>query len=170
MGPARLGAPPEPVAAALSRVVGWDSHRPGPGATNPSPPNPPGITFKDTDGDLVNAHGGGIIRVCDTFYLHGEYFLSTTTDNDFNGFSMYSSKTGDMEEGRQQGDHPAPAAERPARADRKGERPHIIKCPGDWRVRSLRPCGRYHLSERQGSRVRDLAYRQRRVQLQRVAH
>ena len=48
-------------------------------------PNPPGITFKDTDGNVVNAHGGGIIKVCDTFYLHGEYFLSTTTDNAFNG-------------------------------------------------------------------------------------
>ena len=43
-------------------------------------------------GNAVNAHGGGVIKVCDTFYLHGEYFLSTTTDNDFNGFSMYSSK------------------------------------------------------------------------------
>src|SRR5206468_2092482 len=35
-----------------------------------APPNPPGMSLKDTTGALVNAHGGGIIKVCDTFYLH----------------------------------------------------------------------------------------------------
>ena len=51
-----------------------------------------GIAFLDTDGKAVNAHGGGIIKEGDTYYMHGEYFLSTTTDNNFNGFSTYSSK------------------------------------------------------------------------------
>src|SRR5689334_24357820 len=39
-----------------------------------------------------SAHGGGILREADTFYLHGELFSSTSTANNFVGFSMYSSK------------------------------------------------------------------------------
>ncbi len=93
-----------------------------------APPNPPGITFNDTDGNLVNAHGGGIIKVCDTFYLHGEYFLSTTTDNNFNGFSMYSSK--DMVTWKNEGIIlPQQATGSLLGPMRKGERPHIIQCP-----------------------------------------
>jgi hypothetical protein len=86
-----------------------------------------GINFLDDKGDRVNAHGGGVIQVGDTYYLHGEYFLSTTTDNDFNGFSMYSSKdlaTWKFEKmilPQQAGGELGPK--------RKGERPHIIKCP-----------------------------------------
>lgn len=92
-----------------------------------APPNPPGITFEDTDGNLVNAHGGGIIKVCDTFYLHGEYFLSTTTDNDFNGFSMYSSK--DLATWKNEGIILPQQASGQLGPNRKGERPHIIQCP-----------------------------------------
>jgi hypothetical protein len=93
-----------------------------------APPNPPGIGFKDTDGNLVDAHGGGIIKVCDTYYLHGEYFLSTTTDNNFNGFSMYSSK--DMATWKNEGIIlPQQASGSLLGPDRKGERPHIIQCP-----------------------------------------
>jgi hypothetical protein len=95
--------------------------------TNISPPNPPGITFKDTDGNLVDAHGGGIIKVCDTFYLHGEYFLSTTTNNDFNGFSMYSSK--DLATWKNEGIILPQQPSGQLGPNRKGERPHIIKCP-----------------------------------------
>ena len=101
-----------------------------PGSTNPSPPNPPGITFKDTDGDLVNAHGGGIIQVCDTFYLHGEYFLSNSTTNMFNGFSMYSSK--DLVTWKKEGNKGIILPQQSGGElgpNRKGERPHIIKCP-----------------------------------------
>jgi hypothetical protein len=92
-----------------------------------APPNPPGITFKDTDGNLMDAHGGGIIKVCDTYYLHGEYFLSTTTDNDFNGFSMYSSK--DMATWKNEGIILPQQASGQLGPNRKGERPHIIQCP-----------------------------------------
>ena len=95
--------------------------------TDISPPNPPGITFKDTDGKPVNAHGGGIIKVCDTFYLHGEYFLSTTTDNNFNGFSMYSSK--DLATWKNEGLILPQQPSGQLGPNRKGERPHIIKCP-----------------------------------------
>ena len=95
--------------------------------TTISPPDPPGITFTDTNGNAVNAHGGGIIKVCDTFYLHGEYFLSTTTDNDFNGFSMYSSK--DLATWNNEGIILPQQASGQLGPNRKGERPHIIKCP-----------------------------------------
>jgi hypothetical protein len=115
---------------AVAGVVGVLTD-PGPGSTGDvSPPNPPGISFKDTDGALVNAHGGGIIRVCDTFYLHGEYFLSSTTDNDFNGFSMYSSK--DLATWKKEGNNGIILPQQSGGQlgpNRKGERPHIIKCP-----------------------------------------
>ena len=91
------------------------------------PPNPPGISLKDTSGALVNAHGGGIIKVCDTFYLHGEYFLSTTTDNNFNGFSMYSSKN--LSTWKNEGIILPQQSSGQLGPNRKGERPHIIKCP-----------------------------------------
>ena len=86
-----------------------------------------GIVFKDTDGKAVNAHGGGIIQVCDTFYMHGEYFLSTTTDNNFNGFSMYSSK--DFATWKNEGIILPQQSSGELGPNRKGERPHIIKCP-----------------------------------------
>jgi hypothetical protein len=92
-----------------------------------SPPNPPGIAFMDSDGKPVNAHGGGVIRVCDTFYLHGEYFLSTTTDNNFNGFSMYSSR--DLATWKNEGLILPQQASGQLGPNRKGERPHIIACP-----------------------------------------
>ncbi len=92
-----------------------------------SPPDPPGIAFTDTNGNAVNAHGGGIIKVCDTFYMHGEYFLSTTTDNNFNGFSMYSSKN--LATWNNEGIILPQQASGQLGPNRKGERPHIIKCP-----------------------------------------
>jgi hypothetical protein len=81
----------------------------------------------DDQGNRVNAHGGGIIKEGDTFYMHGEYFLPNTTDTNFNGFSMYSSKdlaTWKWEKmilPQQTSGFLGPS--------RKGERPHIIKCP-----------------------------------------
>jgi len=88
-----------------------------------------GITFMDTDGKAVNAHGGGIIQVCDTFYMHGEYFPPTTgtTNNDFNGFSMYSSK--DLATWKNEGIILPQQPSGDLGPNRKGERPHIIKCP-----------------------------------------
>jgi len=111
VGPVRLAALPAHSSCGRCRGCGRDSHRLWPWRDQiPRPPTRAGITFKDTDGDLVNAHGGGIIRVCNTFYLHGEYFLSTTTDNDFNGlFDVLVPDFGDMEEGGQQGDQSCPS-------------------------------------------------------------
>jgi hypothetical protein len=86
-----------------------------------------GITFTDTDGNPVNAHGGGIIQVGDTFYLHGEYFLPN--DKTFAGFSMYSSK--DLATWKNEGIIlPQQALGTELAPGRIGERPHIIKCPG----------------------------------------
>jgi hypothetical protein len=87
-----------------------------------------GIIFMDTDGKRVNAHGGGIIKVGDTFYMHGEYFPpAPTTDNNFNGFSMYSSK--DMAIWKNEGIILPQQPSGELGPNRKGERPHIIKCP-----------------------------------------
>ena len=86
-----------------------------------------GIIFKDTDGNPVNAHGGGIIQVENTFYMHGETFLSTTTDNNFHGFSMYSSQ--DLATWKNEGIILPQQTTGLLGPNRKGERPHIIKCP-----------------------------------------
>ena len=86
-----------------------------------------GIVFMDTDGKRVNAHGGGIIRVGDTFYLHGEFFLSNSTANNFNGFSMYSSK--DLATWKNEGIILPQQASGELGPTRKGERPHIVRCP-----------------------------------------
>ena len=86
-----------------------------------------GVTFIDSAGERVNAHGGGIIQVGDTYYMHGMSFAPNTTDGDFIGFTMYSSKdlaTWDNEGiilPRQPSGELGPG--------RKGERPHIIRCP-----------------------------------------
>jgi hypothetical protein len=81
----------------------------------------------DTDGQRVNAHGGGIIREGDTFYMHGEVFSSTSTDNDFVGFSMYSSQ--DLATWKNEGIILPQQASGELGPNRKGERPHIIQCP-----------------------------------------
>ena len=92
-----------------------------------------GVIFMDTDGKRVNAHGGGIIKVGDTFYLHGEYFvydasLSKEVNNSFHGFSMYSSK--DLATWKNEGIIlPQQASGTELAPGRNGERPHIIKCP-----------------------------------------
>jgi hypothetical protein len=86
-----------------------------------------GIAFMDDRGKRVNAHGGGIIKVGDTYYMHGEYFSDTTTDNNFNGFSMYSSK--DLASWQWE---KLILPQQPSGLlgpKRKGERPHIIRCP-----------------------------------------
>lgn len=86
-----------------------------------------GIAFVDTEGQRVNAHGGGIIEAGGTYYLHGERFLSTTTDNNFYGFSMYSSK--DLATWKNEGIILPQQPSGELGPKRKGERPHIIRCP-----------------------------------------
>jgi len=86
-----------------------------------------GVIFMDDQGNRVNAHGGGIIKEGDSYYMHGEYFLSTTTDNNFNGFSMYSSK--DLATWKWEKMILPQQPSGLLGPSRKGERPHIIKCP-----------------------------------------
>ncbi|HEY5377646.1 MAG TPA: hypothetical protein VIK01_28395, partial [Polyangiaceae bacterium] len=86
-----------------------------------------GVVFMDTEGKPVNAHGGGIIQVGDIFYMHGEVFLSSSTDNLFNGFSMYSSK--DLATWKNQGIVLPQQSAGELGPNRHGERPHIIQCP-----------------------------------------
>ena len=91
-----------------------------------------GVAFKDDKGALLNAHGGGINKVGDTFYLSGEYFVysasaSYATNNSFHGFSMYSSK--DLVTWKFEKLILPPQASGELGPDRNGERPHIIKCP-----------------------------------------
>ena len=86
-----------------------------------------GITFLDTTGARVNAHGGGIIQVGDTFYMHGMSFPSTGSDTDFIGFTMYSSK--DLATWTNEGIILPRQPSGELGPNRKGERPHIIRCP-----------------------------------------
>jgi len=62
--------------------------------------------------------------VCETFYLHGEYFPSTSTANDFNGFAMYSSK--DLATWKNEGLILPQQPGGELGPNRKGERPHIV--------------------------------------------
>ena len=86
-----------------------------------------GVNLLDDTGERVNAHGGGIIKEGDTFYMHGEVFASNSTDNNFVGFSMYSSK--DLTLWHSEGIVLPQQASGELGPNRKGERPHIIKCP-----------------------------------------
>ena len=86
-----------------------------------------GIAFKDTDGKPVNTHGGGIIQVCDTFYMHGLYFPPGPTPNDFHGVSMYSSK--DLATWKNEGIVFPTQTSGELGPNRNCDRPHIIKCP-----------------------------------------
>jgi hypothetical protein len=86
-----------------------------------------GVTLLDTAGERVNAHGGGIIQVDDTFYMHGMSFSSTSSDNAFIGFTMYSSK--DLATWKNEGVILPQQPSGELGPNRKGERPHIIRCP-----------------------------------------
>jgi hypothetical protein len=87
-----------------------------------------GIAFTDTDGKPVNAHGGGIVKGGDTFYLHGLYFPPGPTPNDFNGVAMYSSK--DLATWKNEGIILPQQPSGQLGPNRNCDRPHIIKCPG----------------------------------------
>src|SRR5207253_9298071 len=82
-----------------------------------------GVTLLDTAGERVNAHGGGIIQVDDTFYMHGMSFSSTANDNAFIGFTMYSST--DLATWKNEGIILPPQPSGELGPNRKGERPHI---------------------------------------------
>jgi len=91
-----------------------------------------GITWMDDQGNPVNAHGGGLNREGDTFYLSGEYFVykasaSYDQNNSFKAFAMYSSTDLVHWKFERKILEQQPSGE--LGPDRVGERPHIIKCP-----------------------------------------
>jgi hypothetical protein len=91
-----------------------------------------GIAWMDDQGQPVNAHGGGINREGDTFYLSGEYFVnkagaSYDTNNSFKAFAMYSTKDFMTWKFERKILPQQPSGE--LGPNRIGERPHIIKCP-----------------------------------------
>jgi hypothetical protein len=86
-----------------------------------------GIVFTDTDGKRVDVHGGGIIREGDTFYLHGLFFPTGPTPDDFHGVSMYSSK--DLATWKNEGIVFPQQPSGELGPNRNCDRPHIIKCP-----------------------------------------
>ena len=118
----------------------------------------------DTDGGRVNAHGGGIIQVGDTFYMHGEYFsappptttstaspctrrrISATWKNE--GIILPQQPSGELG------------------PNRKGERPHIIQCPSTGEFVLYAHAGVGRLPDGQGSRVRDFGHRERQIFVQ----
>lgn len=51
----------------------------------------PGQLWFDTDGRLINAHGGGIMRLGDTYYWYGEH-KAPHTNNALVGVNCYSSR------------------------------------------------------------------------------
>ena len=53
--------------------------------------NKPGEIWPDTDGNHIQAHGGGIIKIADTYYWYGEQ-RSKNLDTKFRYVSCYSSK------------------------------------------------------------------------------
>lgn len=91
-----------------------------------------GITWKDDNGDPVNAHGGGINREGDTFYMSGEYFVyksgaSYDQNNSFKAFAMYSTR--DLMNWKFEKKILSQQPSGELGPNRIGERPHIIKCP-----------------------------------------
>ena len=85
-----------------------------------------GVGWYESNGDPVSAHGAGIIKDGDRYYLFGEY-KRDDDGNAFNGFSCYSSA--DLSNWTFENTAlPVQAAGRLG-PDTVGERPKVMKCP-----------------------------------------
>jgi beta-xylosidase len=51
-----------------------------------------GVQFNDTNGQLVQAHSGGIYTEGDTFYLYGNNYTGDTGSDPFTGVCLYQSR------------------------------------------------------------------------------
>lgn len=80
-----------------------------------------GDRWRDTSGNLINAHGAGMIKDGGTWYWVGEY---KNQDNGFQGFALYSS--GDLINWDSHGLIVSPSSSLPFGV---GERPKLIKNP-----------------------------------------
>ncbi len=88
----------------------------------------PGKVWLDTDGNRIQAHGGSVITVGDTFYWYGENKEYTRPDSGIwhNGVNVYSSKN--LCEWKYEGKILYPTADfaHPLHAARLMDRPHIL--------------------------------------------
>lgn len=83
----------------------------------------PGADWLDTDGVLIQAHGGGMVRTSDgTFYWFGEDHRLNGTH--FTGIAVYSSR--DLYNWKNEGLALSPVAGTPAASDQVGERPKVV--------------------------------------------
>lgn len=83
----------------------------------------PGADWLDTDGVLIQAHGGGMVRTSDgTFYWFGEDHRPGGTL--FTGIAVYSSK--DLYNWKNEGLALSPVAGTQAASDQVGERPKVV--------------------------------------------
>ncbi len=84
-----------------------------------------GINWFDQDQKTVSAHGAGILREGDTFYLFGEF--KRDDSNAFNGFSCYSSKN--LSDWKFENVVLPVQSEGSLSKDKVGERPKVLKNP-----------------------------------------
>ncbi|QRV72293.1 glycoside hydrolase family 43 protein [Ceratobasidium sp. AG-Ba] len=83
----------------------------------------PGADWLDTDGVLIQAHGGAMVRTSDgTFYWFGEDHRPGGTH--FTGIAVYSSK--DLYNWKNEGLALKPVEGTPAASDQVGERPKVV--------------------------------------------
>ncbi|ELU39806.1 galactan 1,3-beta-galactosidase [Rhizoctonia solani AG-1 IA] len=83
----------------------------------------PGADWRDTDGVLIQAHGGAMVRTDDgTFYWFGEDHRPGGTH--FTGIAVYSSK--DLYNWKNEGLAFKPVEGTPAASDQVGERPKVV--------------------------------------------
>ena len=108
-------------AVAILSLVGCDSE-----SENAIQAIHSGVAWYDSDGDPVSAHGAGILREGDKFYLFGEY--KRDGGNAFNGVSCYSST--DLYNWTFENIALPIQDSGRLGPDRVGERPKVMKCPG----------------------------------------
>ena len=84
-----------------------------------------GVAWYDDRGAMVSAHGAGIIKEGDRFYLFGEF--KRDHSNEFNGFSCYSSA--DLMNWKFENIALPVQPDGRLGPNRVGERPKVMKCP-----------------------------------------
>lgn len=101
--------------------------KPAPHAEVPAPPPAihSGVPWYDQNHNTVSAHGAGVIKEGDRFYLFGEF--KQDHGNAFAGFSCYSSA--DLASWRFESIALPVQPDGRLGPDRVGERPKVMKCP-----------------------------------------
>lgn len=84
-----------------------------------------GLAWYDDRGSVVSAHGGGIIKEGDRYYLFGEF--KRDHSNEFNGFSCYSSTN--LTSWKFENIALPIQPDGRLGSNRVGERPKVLKCP-----------------------------------------